>query len=170
MLIVLLAVVPIFYMGGVSGAFFEPLALSYSLAVVASMVVALAVAPALTVVLLGKRSSTGRESPAALRLADRYDAALRRIASAPRGVFIGACAAVAVGVAIWPLLGQSLLPPLKERELLVNWTTPPGTSHAETYRITSRVAAELRSLPGVRNVGAHVGRAVTGDPGVGNHA
>jgi Cu/Ag efflux pump CusA len=65
------------------------------------------------------------------------------------------------------LLGQSLLPALKERELLVNWTTAPGTSHAETYRITAQVSRELRSLPGVRNVGAHVGRAVTGDQVVG---
>jgi len=167
MLIVLLAVVPIFAMGGVSGAFFEPLALSYSLAVIASMVVALTVTPALGLLLLGKGTGGRDESPLARRFADRYEPALRRIAGAPRSVFIGASAAVAIGIAIWPLLGQSLLPPLKERELLVNWTTPPGTSHTETYRITSRVAAELRSLPGVRNVGAHVGRAVTGDQVVG---
>ncbi|TMH98901.1 MAG: efflux RND transporter permease subunit, partial [Betaproteobacteria bacterium] len=46
-------------------------------------------------------------------------------------------------------------------------TTPPGTSYAETYRITSRVSRELKTIPGVRNVGAHVGRAVTGDQVVG---
>src|SRR5262245_2874014 len=166
-LIVLLAVAPIFYMGGISGAFFEPLALSYSLAVIASMVVGLTVTPALGLLLLGNAAGARRESPAAVRLGDRYAAVLRRVAVAPRSVFIGTCIAVAAGIAIWPLLGQSLLPPLKERELLVNWTTPPGTSHAETYRITSRVAAELRALPGVRSVGAHVGRAVTGDQVVG---
>ena len=165
-LIVLLAVVPIFAMGGVSGAFFEPLALSYSLAVVASMAVALTVTPALALLTL-RGTGAGRESPLALRLADRYEAALRRAAGAPRNVFIGAGVAVAVGIAIWPLLGHSLLPALKERELLVNWITPPGTSHTETSRITARVAAELRSLPGVRSVGAHVGRAVTGDQIVG---
>jgi Cu/Ag efflux pump CusA len=71
------------------------------------------------------------------------------------------------GIGAWPFLGQSLLPSLKEREVLVNWSTPPGTSHAETFRITSRVCNELRSLPGVRSVGAHVGRAVTGDQVVG---
>jgi Cu/Ag efflux pump CusA len=167
MLIVLLAVVPIFSMGGVSGAFFEPLALSYALAVIASMAVALTVTPALGLLVFGRGAGAPGESPLARRVADRYEPALRRIAGAPRNVFVGAGVAVAIGIAIWPLLGQSLLPPLKERELLVNWTTPPGTSHTETYRITSRVAAELRSLPGVRNVGAHVGRAVTGDQVVG---
>ncbi len=166
-LIVVLAVMPIFVMGGVSGAFFEPLAVSYLLAVVASTVVALTVTPALSVILLGKSSTADRESPIAARLRDRYDVVLRRVLGAPRMVFAAAGVMVLAGIAIWPLLGHSLLPPLKERELLVNWATPPGTSHTETYRITSRVAAELRTLPGVRYVGAHVGRAVTGDQVVG---
>ena len=46
-LIIVLAVVPVFFMGGLSGAFFEPLALSYALSLLASMVVALTVTPAL---------------------------------------------------------------------------------------------------------------------------
>lgn len=166
-LIVILAVVPVFFMGGVSGAFFEPLALSYVLAVLASMLVALTVTPALCLMFLGKASSGDRGSPIAARLLERYDGVLRRVLGAPRKAFISAGVAVVIGAAIWPLLGQSLLPALKERELLVNWTTPPGTSHSETYRITSRVSDELRSLPGVRYVGGHVGRAVTGDQVVG---
>lgn len=166
-LIVILAVVPVFFMGGVAGAFFEPLALSYVLAVVASMVVALTVTPALTLLLLGKASSGDRRSPIAARLLEKYDGALRRALAAPRKVLVVAGVAVVAGAGIWPLLGQSLLPSLKERELLVNWTTPPGTSHSETYRIASRVSDELRALPGVRYVGGHVGRAVTGDQVVG---
>src|SRR5947209_7169045 len=53
-LIILLAVVPVFFIGGVSGAFFQPLALSYGLAVLASMLVALTVTPALCLLLLDK--------------------------------------------------------------------------------------------------------------------
>jgi Cu/Ag efflux pump CusA len=166
-LIVILAVVPVFFMGGVSGAFFGPLALSYVLAVAASMVVALTVTPALRMILMGKGSSGERESPIVGRLAGGYDAVLRRIISSPRKVFIVAFLAAAAGLGIGPWLGQSLLPSLKERDLLVNWTTPPGTSHQETHRITTRVSNELRSLPGVRSVGGHVGRAITGDQVVG---
>ncbi|MEO6320932.1 MAG: efflux RND transporter permease subunit [Polaromonas sp.] len=166
-LIVILAVLPIFFMGGVAGAFFEPLAVAYLLAVGASMVVALTVTPALSLMMLGKTAGRERESPIAVWLSDRYDAALRRVIGVSRKVFLGAGIAVVAGIGIWPLLGQSLLPSFKERDLLVNWSTPPGTSHAETHRITSRVSSELRSLPGVRSVGAHVGRAVTGDQVVG---
>ena len=166
-LIVMLAVTPIFFMGGVSGAFFEPLALAYLLAVVASMVVALTVTPALSAMLLGKGSHGHRESPVVAWPRERYDPLLRRVVTAPRNAFVIAGVVVLIGVGIAPFLGQSLLPALKERELLVNWATAPGTSYGETYRITSRVSRELQSLPGVRNVGAHVGRAVTGDQVVG---
>jgi len=131
------------------------------------MLVALTVTPALSLMLLGKTTSADRVSPIAVWLSDRYDAALRRVIGVPRKVFLGAGIALAVAIGVWPLLGQSLLPAFKERDLLVNWSTPPGTSHAETYRITSKVSKELRSLPGVRSVGAHVGRAVTGDQVVG---
>ncbi|MEO7399234.1 MAG: efflux RND transporter permease subunit, partial [Polaromonas sp.] len=166
-LIVVLAVLPIFFMGGVAGAFFEPLGAAYLLAVAASMVVALTVTPALSLILLGKTTSLDRESPIAIWLGSKYDVALQRVIGAPRKAMLVVGLAVLAGIAVWPLLGQSLLPSFKERDLLVNWSTPPGTSHAETYRITSRVSKELRSLPGVRSVGAHVGRAVTGDQVVG---
>lgn len=166
-LIVVLAVLPIFFMGGVAGAFFEPLAVAYLLAVAASMVVALTVTPALSLILLGDTTSVDRESPIALWLGRQYDSALQRVVGAPRKALLVAGVVVLAGIGVWPLLGQSLLPSFKERDLLVNWATPPGTSHAETYRITSRVSKELRALPGVRSVGAHVGRAVTGDQVVG---
>lgn len=166
-LIVVLAVTPIFFMGGLAGAFFHPLALSYSLAVVASMIVALTVTPVLSLMLHRGASATAGGSRIAVRLRDGYDAILRRVIAAPRKVFVAAGVVVAAGLAVSPFLGHSLLPSLKERELLVNWSTVPGTSYAETYRITSRVSRELQSLPGVRNVGAHVGRAVTGDQVVG---
>src|SRR6266480_164972 len=167
MAIVMLAVTPIFFMGGVSGAFFEPLALAYLLAVAASMLVALTVTPVLRLMLLGKGGRSAGEPPLLARLSGLYEDVLRRALAARRKLFVAAAVAVVGGTALWPFLGQSLLPALKERELLVNWTTAPGTSYAETYRITSRVSRELKTIPGVRNVGAHVGRAVTGDQVVG---
>ncbi len=163
-LIVILAVMPIFFMGGVSGAFFEPLAASYALAVVASLVVGLTVTPALSLILLGKGARGVGESPIAVGLRNGYEVVLHQIVKAPRTVFVAAgVVIVVVGLGVWPSLGQSLLPALKERELVVNLATPPGTSHDETYRIMSRMSRELKSLSGVRNVGAHIGRAVTGD-------
>lgn len=166
-LIVMLAVTPIFFMGSVSEAFFEPLALAYVLAVAASMLVALTVTPALGVLLLRKAPAATGESPLARWLGARFGAALPRAIDARGKVLAGAAAVVVLGFAVTPFLGQSLLPSFQERDLAVSWTTAPGTSAAETQRITSRVSRELQSLPGVRRVAAHVGRAVTGDQVVG---
>ena len=166
-LIVILSVIPIFFLGGVSGAFFEPLARSYVLAVVASMVVALTVTPSLSRMLRGEGSRAVRESPVAEFLCVRYEKMLRSAIDRRRWVFLAACLVLVGGIGLWPLLTKSLLPSFREREVVVDWSTLPGTSHAETHRITSRVSDELRSLPGVRSVGAHVGRAVAGDQIVG---
>ena len=53
-LIIVAAAVPVFLLQGLTGAFFRPLALSYTLAIVASLVVALTVTPALALILLGE--------------------------------------------------------------------------------------------------------------------
>ncbi|TFH50188.1 MAG: efflux RND transporter permease subunit, partial [Lysobacterales bacterium] len=166
-LIVILALTPIFFMGGVSGAFFEPLALSYTLAVVASLFVGLTITPALSLILLGKTSRVIGDSPIAVWLRNGYVAVLQGVVRAPRMVSAVAVVVVVAGFGVWPMLGQSLLPTLKEREVLVNFATAPGTSYEETHRIMSRISSELKSLSGVTNVGAHIGRAVTGDQIVG---
>jgi Cu/Ag efflux pump CusA len=178
-LIAALAAVPIFFLGGVSGAFFEPLAWSYLLAIAASVLVALTVTPVLSMMLLkdqpdpqsAAQVGTGLpHSLGGLGLARRHESWLRAVSAKPTVAIASTAALVVMAAATWPMLGQSLLPTLKERELLVNWSTPPGTSHAETYRVTSRVSKELESIPGVKSVGAHVGRAVTGDQVVGINA
>jgi len=70
---------------------------------------------------------------------------------------------VAAGVAVYPLLGQDLLPSFKERDFLMHWLTKPGTSHPEMVRISSRACQELQTIPGVRNCGSHIGQALLMD-------
>jgi CzcA family heavy metal efflux pump len=165
-LITVLAITPIFFMGGLSGAFFVPLALSYGLALLASMLVALTVTPALSLILVN-RAALERESPVVKPLQRGYSALLSRLVYAPRPAFIASGVIVLAGIIVWPLLGQSLLPSFRERDFLMHWLTPPGTSHPEMYRMTVLASKELRSIPGVRNFGAHIGRALVADEVVG---
>jgi Cu/Ag efflux pump CusA len=68
------------------------------------------------------------------------------------------------GLAVLPAVGgRQMLPPLRDRELLVQWEAAPGMSQPEMDRITALATRELRAIPGVRDVGAHVGRAITSD-------
>ncbi|MGH6816131.1 MAG: efflux RND transporter permease subunit, partial [Hyphomicrobiaceae bacterium] len=162
-LIIVLAVMPVFFLGGLTGAFFTPLAFAYSLAMLASMVVALTVTPALCLMLLDKSTVAHRQSPLVPWLQQGYDAILQRVMRIPRTTFAVAGVVLLSGIWVWPYLGQSLLPNFKERDFLMHWVTPPGTSHPEMYRITVQSSLELRAIPGVRNFGAHIGRAVGGD-------
>jgi CzcA family heavy metal efflux pump len=162
-LIALLAIVPVAAMEGRPGAFFEPLALSYALAVAAAMVVALTLTPALSVLFFSRGSRAGGESPLLLRLAPRYIGALSRVIRKPRAVLIAAGAAVVVGLALLPIMGTSLIPSFKDRDVLVRLDAEPGTSNPRMTQLTTQVSRELRSIDGVDNVGAHVGRAISGD-------
>jgi CzcA family heavy metal efflux pump len=161
-LIALLAIVPVAVMEGRPGAFFEPLVLAYALAVAAAMVVAMTVTPALSL-LLFSRESAFRESPLLRFLRPPYDRALAFLSGRPRAVLIGAVAAAAIGIAVVPLLGTSVIPSFKDRDLLVRLDAEPGTSNARMTQIATQLSRELRSLPGVDNVGAQIGRAVNGD-------
>ena len=162
-LIIVAAAVPVFLLQGVTGAFFRPLALSYTLAIVASMVVAMTLTPALALILLRKSEIEHRQSPLVGFLQRVYTAVLSRIVVRPRAVYAGVAAVTLVGLALVPLLGQSLFPAFKERDFLIHWVTQPGTSAAEMQRTTIAVSKELRAIPGVRNFGAHIGQAFLGE-------
>lgn len=158
---------PVFFIGGVSGAFFQPLAVSYALAVLASMFVALTVTPALCLMLLAHAQIEHRTSPFVGWLRLRYEAVLTRIIQRPRPVFITTGAIILIGVVVLPLLGESLFPEFKERDFLMHWITKPGTSVIEERRIVTQVSRELRAIPGVRNFGSHIGQALLAEETVG---
>src|SRR5918997_1242087 len=157
------ALLPVFFLGGLSGAFFRPLAISYALAVLASMVVALTVTPALALILLRKAPLDRRVSPFVPWLQRHYGNVLERIVRRPRYAFATVGLVALLGIGTVPQLGQELLPEFKERDFLMHWVTDPSTSHPEEMRITTLASKELRAIPGVRNFGAHIGQALLGD-------
>jgi CzcA family heavy metal efflux pump len=162
-LIDVVALIPVFFMQGLSGAFFRPLAISYGLAVLASLLVALTVTPAMGLLLLRNAPLKQHGSPLARWLQAGYQAVLARIVQVPRGAYVVVGLMVVAGAVVAPRLGKSLLPSFKERDFLMHWVTKPATSHPEMYRITVQSSKELRAIPGVRNFGAHIGRALAGD-------
>ena len=113
---------------------------------------------ALAALLYSRWGPDDAEPALASRLQKTYEAGLSRIVHrAPVG-YIAAGALIAATLLAVPFLSQSLLPTLKENALLVRWNGPPGASLPEMNRITARAASELRSVSGVREVGAHLGR------------
>jgi CzcA family heavy metal efflux pump len=162
-LINVVAVVPVLFVGGLTGSFFQPLALSYALAVLVSMAVALTVTPALSLILLSRGGLRRREPVLVRGLKRGYGAVLALVMRRPSTAFLTVAAVLLMGVAVLPRLGEELFPGFKERDFLMHWITAPGTSIPEERRIVTRASHELRAQPGVRDFGSHIGQAFLGE-------
>ncbi len=162
--IMVLAVIPALFLEDVVGAFSRPLATSYILALLASFVVALTVTPALSVLLLRNASLQTADSPVAGMLRGISGALCGWATRTPRPALITVCVVVVAGLASVPFLRQeSLLPNFKETDLVVRLEGSSGASHPAMSRVTTLASRELRSIPGVRNVSALMGRAIMSD-------
>jgi CzcA family heavy metal efflux pump len=166
-LIVILVFLPVFFLEGLAGSFFKPLAFSYVMAILASLIVALTITPALSLMLLPTSKGESKDSPLTQVLKKRYQSILPIIVSRPKQVigFLG----IALTVALFavPFLGEEFFPKFQERDFLMHWVEKPGTSIEAMNRLTIRVSKELRAIPGVRNFGSHIGRAEVADEVVG---
>ena len=162
-LINIVAVVPVILVGGLTGAFFEPLALAYGLAVLASMAVALTVTPALGYILL-RNAELKEAEPPLVRLAKRgYSRALSRALRAPAQVFGAVALVLLVGGFAYPHLGEDLFPTFKEPDFLMHFVTKPGTSVTEQHRMVASLQDQVLRVPGVQTAGSHIGQALLGE-------
>ena len=162
-LILLLAIAPLFFIGSTYGAFLRPLVLSYGLALAASFLVGLTLTPAMCLLLLSNGETERHAAPWIERLRARYESVLGWMLGRGRVAFAVAAALTVLGLALLPSLDLSLLPAFKERDMVIQVTTMPGTSQPEMSRLSTRIGNDLRAIPGVRSVAAHIGRAIRGD-------
>ncbi len=166
-LIVILVFIPIFFLEGLAGSFFRPLAIGYVLAILASLFVALIVTPALSLMVLPSDKATGHEPPLGRWLKGPYTKMLSWCLARPRGAIAFLLVAFALTGLSIPHLGQEFLPDFQETDFLMHFVEKPGTSIESMRRVTALASKELRSIPGVRHFGSHIGRAEVADEVVG---
>lgn len=166
-IIVLLVFVPILFLDGVAGEFFRPLALAYGLAVLASTIVALTITPVLSLLLLRRNHGIERPSPIATVLVRAYEPLLRRAVKHPKHLVGGTVALLGMAGLLGASLREEFLPHFAENDFLMHWVARPGTSLEAVSRSADLARAELLTIPGVRNFGAHIGRAEVADEVVG---
>ena len=161
-LAVILVFVPLLTLSGVAGKLFAPLAQAYMLAVLASLLVALTLTPALSLALLGAAGHAARRAaePRWLeRLRQRYLALLARAETRSRAVLTGAAALCLLALAVPPFLERSFIPELHEGHYIAHVGLAPGVSLDESMRTGALLARALLRVPGVRTVAQSAGRA-----------
>ncbi|MCO6491009.1 MAG: efflux RND transporter permease subunit [Phaeodactylibacter sp.] len=163
-MILLLAALPLFFFAGTAGAFLSPLAGAFLLALAASTLTAIIVVPALSLMVFSKSTAAKRESPVLASLSGAFDSGITRFLQRPAMSYALLSVIAVVGIASISMLGEGLRAPrFNERDLVITWDAPYGTSHPQMVQATQEAIAQLRTIPGIANVAAHIGRAVMSD-------
>jgi CzcA family heavy metal efflux pump len=160
--VVVLVFLPVLTISGIQGRLFAPLALSYIYAILASLLVALTLTPALSYLLLPKAAGEGREPRYISVVKLRYERLLRWLSRRPALVILVSAALFIGAVSALPFLGGSLLPELREGHFIVHMNMLPGTSLPESERVGGLISRALLRDPDVRSVAQQIGRAELG--------
>ncbi len=160
-LIVVLVFLPLFFLGSVEGRLFRPLGFAYVAALIASLLTALTVTPALCSFLLPKAKAivSGHEPWVVRQLKRMYRPGLRWSLDHPRVVF--ACAALLLvgAIASFSVMGRAFLPEFNEGTLTISAVTLPGTSLAESDQLGAALERIMRTVPEVTSTARRTGRA-----------
>ncbi len=154
--IIVLVFLPLMSLEGMEGKMFAPLAYTIAIALTASLVLALTLTPALCAYFL--KGGHEEDTPPIRFLKRRYvgllDAALRNEKKT-----IGISVALLVGsVCLFPLLGKSFIPTLKENSITPAITRAPNMSFDEVLRLEMEASKRIMTVPGVAMVVNKVGR------------
>ncbi|MGE0480344.1 MAG: efflux RND transporter permease subunit [Phycisphaerae bacterium] len=160
-IIIVIVFVPLLFLQGLEGRFFRPLGITYIVSILASLIVALTVTPAMCKLLLrGRLGSEKHADGAFVRFLKRMYEPSLRWSIRNRGVVLGSAVVVTV-LSIWlgSTFGTSFLPAFNEGSFTVFLMAPPGTSLFESDRLARGIEQRLTQVEGVRSVTRRTGRA-----------
>ena len=164
--------VPIFFLTGVGGFLFAPLAMSVVFAMLASYFLSRTLVPTMFWYLLPAEvraraaQASGRNRPSMFsRISSWFEAAFRRLADAyqsgldwvlehPLGTMLGFIAFAVVSVALFPFVGRDFFPTVDAGQLRLHVRCPPSTRIEETEIYFQQVEDYIRQVipPGEINV------------------
>ncbi|MDP3743121.1 MAG: efflux RND transporter permease subunit [Methylotenera sp.] len=168
-IIVALVFMPLLTLGGVAGKLFAPLGFAYIAAIIASLVVALTLTPALCYLLLGNAKLESEDPPMIRIIKKWYVKMLHRIEKQYKFIIAISFMFIAIGLGTLPLFKSQFIPALHEGHYIMHMTAVPGTSEQESLRIGKKVSAVIRNIKGVKSVTQWVGRAPNGADSFGTH-
>ena len=166
--------VPLISISGITGSFFRALAITMSIALLTSLVLALSWTPALSQFFIKKGAGNpepeeGEEARGALRVHEIeesgffgrvirfYEGWLIPALKKPAWLALGCAALIAVSVFTYRHLASDLLPHMDEGAFTLDYITPPGASLAETNRMVNAILRIVHSIPEVQSTSRRTG-------------
>ena len=160
-IIIVLAFLPLMFLGGIEGRFFRPLGIAFGVSIIASLIVALTVTPAMCRYLMRSRKDHDESSdtPFVRWLKRIYNPTVAWAVKC-KDLVLGTALAVTL-LALWlgSTFGKSFLPEFNEGTFTVGLFAPPGTSLVASDRMAGSIEKQLLALEGVNSVTRRTGRA-----------
>ncbi len=162
--------VPLAFLSGITGAFFQALSLTMAAALVISFFVSWLAVPLLADKLITRRDAEREEQrghgPLLGALHRGYARLLPLLLRRPALALLGIVPLLLVGWLAYARVGSGFMPHMDEGGFVLDYRTPPGTSLAETDRLLAQIGQILRTTPEVqtwsRRTGAQLGGGITG--------
>ena len=181
LLVIAVAFLPVFALGGQEGKLFRPLAFTKTFAMLAAAALSLTLDPALRLLILRRQRATPHDAPARgfvqSLLAGRiffeeqhpitgplmrlYDPMVRWTLRRKKQVVWGAITLVVLTIPVYFMLDSEFMPPLDEGSLLYMPSTMPGVSIAQSQNLLQLTDHILKGFPEVDHVLGKTGRADT---------
>lgn len=160
--VLIMTIMPVLFLTGLQGAFFSPLALAFGLAVLASLLVALTIIPALSFLLLRHIGET-REPALVARLKAGHARLVTHICAAPQAVAVATALVGVLALLGLSQFGSELLPAFRERHYVMQVSGPAGASIPWMRDLGTRISRDLLAMPEIATVEHHIGRAEAGE-------
>ncbi len=168
---------PLISVTGVTGSFFRALAITMTVSLLSSLLLALTWTPTLSQYLVRRKDTAtpsevagGTHDAAALLAAEEahlsgffgkivnfYGRAMQSILRAPLLLLVSSLVIIALSYFCYNALGSDLLPEMDEGGFILDYYTPPGSSLAESNRMLLHIEEIVRSMPEVENTSRRTG-------------
>ena len=154
--IIILVFLPLMTLQGIEGKMFAPLALTIAMALAVSLIVSLVLSPVLCTYFL--KGGADKDTRLIAYLKGGY-LRLLDLATARSRLTLGVAVGLLLGsMALFPLLGKSFMPTMKEGALTPQINRVPSISLDESIRMEMSAMKTIAEVPGVRMVVSKLGR------------
>ncbi|MBS1876665.1 MAG: efflux RND transporter permease subunit [Acidobacteria bacterium] len=155
--IIIAVYMPIFFLEGLEGRMFRPMAITVCSALLGALIFALTVVPAATSVHFRQRLEHHEEGWME-RLKSRYLAVLESLIAHRVATVAVALVLVAGAVGSLAFIGAEFMPRLDEGSILIETRKLPGIALSDSTAVSTRVERVLRSFQPVQTVVTKIGR------------
>ena len=161
-IIIIVAFVPLFFLGGMEGRMLMPLGVSYIVALFASLVVAITITPVLCSYLLTNEKRLKKHKNGSWlekKLNKAYFASLKWVLRKKTFILSFSAILLIISAIIFTGLGSNFLPPFNEGSLTINLNSLPGISLEESTKIGEKADRILLEIPEIKAIARRTGRS-----------